>query len=195
MRTRLDTVALNARVREVLPIAMLADGSRMDVPVVVLSGAHKRPRLVCVTGIHGDEPEGLMTRCVIEAGIPAIGSEIGGLDIVTPDGTSVTKSRVQALMMHLGMVEGAVAPGQGRIVDQFEFAAPCGGFLNIGVPLGTEVNAGDALGLVRAPDGGVLDRIAMPHRGLLGAVRRAARVQAGERIARLFPPYPGVEAG
>jgi predicted deacylase len=92
------------------------------------------------------------------------------------------------------MLEGAVAPSQGRIVDQFELATPCGGFLDIAVPLGVELDAGDTLGLIRALDGAVRDRIVMPRRGLLGAVRRAPRVQPGERIARLFIPYQGVEA-
>jgi predicted deacylase len=319
MRNRLDTAAPSSRIREEICVAVLADGSRLDVPLIVITGAERRPRLVCVAGIHGDEPEGmralmeladeldpaalrgqlvlvpvanpsafgaglrmspidgldlnrifpgssqgsiserlahmlfnevllgadfvfalhswyatgevmpyveyghtiaataraslgaahaagfelirashwpqgLMTRCVNEAGIPAIESEIGGLGVITADGTSITKLCIRSLMVHLGMLEGAVAPSQGRIVDQFELATPCGGFLDIAVPLGVELDAGDTLGLIRALDGAVRDRIVMPRRGLLGAVRRAPRVQPGERIARLFIPYQGVEA-
>src|SRR4051794_27343226 len=46
--------------RRTLPIALLADGSRLELPIVVLAGSAPRPRLVCVAGIHGDEPEGML---------------------------------------------------------------------------------------------------------------------------------------
>jgi predicted deacylase len=141
-----------------------------------------------------DWPEGLMTRVVNEAGIPAIESEIGGLGIVSPEGTQRSKASVRALMAHLGMAEGDAVPWRGRIVEQFEIASPCGGFLEVPPLLGAELREGDTLGLVRALDGSVLERITMTRPGLLGAVRRAARIQPGERIARLFTDCHGPEA-
>lgn len=135
-----------------------------------------------------------MTRVVNEAGIPAIESEIGGLGIVSPEGTQRSKASVRALMAHLGMAEGDAVPWRGRIVEQFEIASPCGGFLEVPPLLGAELREGDTLGLVRALDGSVLERITMTRPGLLGAVRRAARIQPGERIARLFTDCHGPEA-
>ncbi len=306
--------------RRPLHVATLADGSRLDVPMIVLAGTAARPRVVCVAGIHGDEPEGmralmeladevdpaalrgqlvlvpvanptafaaasrvspmdgldlnrifpgradgsvserlahtlfeqilrgadfvfalhswhasgevlpyveyghvipataqasldaaraggfelirisdwpqgLMTRVVNEAGIAAMESEIGGLGMATPQGTERTKLSIRGLMAHLGMLDRQAAPWRGRIVDQFEIFAPCGGFLNIVPPLGAELSAGDTLGCVRSLDGSVIERIEVPRAGLLAAVRRAARVQPGERIARLFTDYTGAEIG
>jgi predicted deacylase len=305
--------------RSALQVAQLADGSRLDVPMIVLSGTQLRPRLVCVAGIHGDEPEGiralmeladelnpaalkgelvlipvanppafgagsrvspldgldlnrifpgrangsaserlahalfervlrgadfvfalhswyasgevlpyveyghaiagtaraslaaaraagfdlirvsnwslgLMTRVVNEAGIPAIESEIGGLGMTTQQGTARTKASVRAVMAHLGMIEDEVAPWQGRIVDQFELTSPCGGFLEVAVSLGTELRAGEEFGFIRALDGSILERITLARPGLLAAVRRAARVQPGEHLARLFTDHYGPEA-
>ena len=305
--------------RRSLPVAPLADGSCLEVPIIIVTGTVPRPRLVCVAGIHGDEPEGmralmeladelnpaalrgelvlvpvanppafgagtrtspldgldlnrifpgrpdgsasqrlahalfeqvlrgsdfvfalhswytfgevlpyveyghaiagtaqasldaaraagfaliristwpagLMTRVVNEAGIPAIESEIGGLGIPTKDGTARTKASIRALMAHLGMIEGKVAPWLGRIVDQFEIISPCGGFLDVSVPLGAELEAGAPFGCVRALDGSILERITLERPGLLAAVRRAPRVQPGEHIARLFIDYHGPEA-
>ena len=304
--------------RRSLTIAPLADGSMLEVPIAVLAGRAPHPRLVCVAGIHGDEPEGmralmeladelspeairgelvlvpvanppafgagtrtspldgldlnrifpgrpdgsaserlahrlfedvlrpsdfvfalhswytsgevlpyveyghtiaatapaslaaaraagfelirvsswpagLMTRLVNEAGIPAIESEIGGFGRPTADGTLRTKASIRAVMVHLGMLEGASTPWNGRVVDQFEVAAPCGGFLDVPLPLGAELRAGDTLGFVRALDGAVRERITVDRPGLLAAVRRAPRVQPGERIARLFADHSGPE--
>ena len=37
----------------------MADGTEPALPVLVASGASHAPRLVCVAGIHGNEPEGI----------------------------------------------------------------------------------------------------------------------------------------
>ena len=310
---------VNSSLRSQLQVTRIADGSRLEVPMIVLAGMQSRPRLVCVAGIHGDEPEGmralmeladeldptklkgelvlipvanpsafgagsrvspldgldlnrifpgrangsaserlahalfeqvlskadfvfalhswyssgevlpyveyghaiagtaraslaaaraagfdlirvsnwspgLMTRMVNEAGIPAIESEIGGLGMATRQGTARTKASVRAVMAHLGMIEDEVAPWHGRIVDQFEVMSPCGGFLEVAASLGTELKEGEEFGFIRALDGSILERITLARPGLLAAVRRAARVQPGELLARLFTNHEGPEA-
>jgi predicted deacylase len=42
-----------------LPVSAMADGSALVLPVLVATGGSHRPRLVCVGGIHGNEPEGV----------------------------------------------------------------------------------------------------------------------------------------
>jgi predicted deacylase len=37
----------------------MADGTELELPVLVTSGTSHAPRLVCVAGIHGNEPEGI----------------------------------------------------------------------------------------------------------------------------------------
>ena len=304
--------------RRTVPVAWLADGSRLEVPIITLAGCRRGPRLVCVAGIHGDEPEairalmeladeldpaaitgelilvpvanppafgagtrtspldgmdlnrifpgrpdgtaserlahalfaqvlrsadfvfalhswyrsgevlpyveyghamaataqrslaaaraagftlirvstwppGLLTQVVNEAGIPAMEAEIGGLGRPTKEGTDRTKASVRALIVHLGMLQGAAAPWAGRVVDQFEVKAPCGGFLDIPVQLGTELEAGERLGVVRALDGTLRERIVLDRPGLLAAVRRAPSLQPGDHVARLFTDFSGSE--
>jgi predicted deacylase len=42
-----------------LAAGTMADGTAVSLPVLVATGAAHRPRLVCVAGIHGNEPEGI----------------------------------------------------------------------------------------------------------------------------------------
>jgi predicted deacylase len=42
-----------------LPVGCMADGTEPALPVLVACGASHAPRLVCVAGIHGNEPEGI----------------------------------------------------------------------------------------------------------------------------------------
>jgi predicted deacylase len=42
-----------------LTVGDMADGTQPALPVLVASGAAHAPRLVCVAGIHGNEPEGI----------------------------------------------------------------------------------------------------------------------------------------
>ncbi|MFN8591964.1 MAG: succinylglutamate desuccinylase/aspartoacylase family protein [Thermomicrobiales bacterium] len=42
-----------------LPVAALAHGAEVGLPVLTVTGAAPGPRLVCVAGIHGNEPEGV----------------------------------------------------------------------------------------------------------------------------------------
>ena len=54
-----DTMPPRSRLRLQVAVATLADGTGLALPVLVATGASRRPRLVCVAGIHGNEPEGI----------------------------------------------------------------------------------------------------------------------------------------
>jgi predicted deacylase len=54
-----DSMAPRSRERMLLPVAAMADGASLALPVLVATGSSLRPRLVCVGGIHGNEPEGV----------------------------------------------------------------------------------------------------------------------------------------
>lgn len=52
-------LARNSRYPYLLPAGAMADGTTVSLPVLVAVGQAQRPRLVCVAGIHGNEPEGV----------------------------------------------------------------------------------------------------------------------------------------
>lgn len=74
-----STLARNARYPYALPAGKMADGTTVSLPVLVAVGQAQRPRLVCVAGIHGNEPEG----------ITALLELWGELDVETLQGTVV----------------------------------------------------------------------------------------------------------
>jgi predicted deacylase len=52
-------VPLRSRRRFSLTAGAMADGTALAMPVLVATGTSHAPRLVCVAGIHGNEPEGI----------------------------------------------------------------------------------------------------------------------------------------
>ena len=50
---------LRSRRAFALAAGAMADGTDLALPVLIVSGASRAPRLVCVAGIHGNEPEGI----------------------------------------------------------------------------------------------------------------------------------------
>jgi uncharacterized protein len=52
-------VALRSRQRLALPVGARDEEAEEALPVLVVTGNARRPRLVCVAGIHGNEPEGV----------------------------------------------------------------------------------------------------------------------------------------
>ena len=54
-----DALTPRSRRRFAIPVGAMADGGETTLPVLVATGTTRRPRLVCVAGIHGNEPEGI----------------------------------------------------------------------------------------------------------------------------------------
>ena len=54
-----DTLPARSRHRFIMPVGQMADGTELALPVLVATGDSRAPRLVCVAGIHGNEPEGI----------------------------------------------------------------------------------------------------------------------------------------
>ncbi|MDG4889766.1 M14 family metallopeptidase [Mesorhizobium sp. WSM4887] len=52
------TAAAGTVARGVIPVTVLAGGTRLDIPVVVINGAQPGPVFWVDSAIHGDEPEG-----------------------------------------------------------------------------------------------------------------------------------------
>jgi predicted deacylase len=54
-----DALPPRSRHRFIMPTGQMADGTSLALPVLVACGTMPAPRLVCVAGIHGNEPEGI----------------------------------------------------------------------------------------------------------------------------------------
>jgi N-alpha-acetyl-L-2,4-diaminobutyrate deacetylase len=129
---------------------------------------------------------GLMTRVVNEAGIPGMEAEIGGTGISTPENRTLYKTRIRALMGHLGMTASPQPSSPARIVDHVDLLAPEGGVLMIATRLGAEVGAGEKLAQISDLHNRPLAEVRSPSKGLVGAMRVASSVQVGELVFRLF---------
>ena len=132
-------------------------------------------------------PPGLMTRVVNEVGIPGIEAEIGGTGISTPENRTRYRACIHGLMVHLGMIEGVSGPtAPARIVDHVDLLAPEGGVLSVTTRLGAEVGAGEALAVVTDVHHRILGELRAPCDGLVGAMRIAGSVHAGDVVFRVF---------
>ena len=129
---------------------------------------------------------GLMTRVVNEAGIPGMEAEIGGTGISTPENRDLYKARIRALMGHLGMTASPQHTSPTRLVDHVDLLAPDGGVLMITTRLGAEVAAGEKLAQISDLHKRPLAEVRSPSNGLVGAIRLAGSVQAGELVFRIF---------
>jgi len=129
---------------------------------------------------------GLMTRVVNEAGIPGMEAEIGGTGISTPENRALYKARIRALMGHLGMAASPQPTNPSRLVDHMDLMAPDGGVLMITTRLGAEVAAGQKLAQISDLHNRPLAEVRSPSNGLVGAMRIAGSVQAGELVFRIF---------
>ena len=129
---------------------------------------------------------GLMTRVVNEAGIPGMEAEIGGTGISTPENRALYKSRIRALMGHLGMAASPQPTNPWRLVDHIDLMAPDGGALMITTRLGAEVAAGEKLAQISDLHNRPLAEVRSPSNGLVGAMRLAGSVQSGELVFRIF---------
>ena len=65
-----------------LSVGGMADGSELGLPVLVTSGTSRAPRLVCVAGIHGNEPEGITALVELWDEIEA--SDLAGSLVLVP---------------------------------------------------------------------------------------------------------------
>jgi N-alpha-acetyl-L-2,4-diaminobutyrate deacetylase len=131
-------------------------------------------------------PPGLMTRVVNEAGIPGMEAEIGGTGISTPENRALYKARIRGLMGHLGMITSPKPVHPARLVDHVDLMAPDGGALRITTRLGAQVVAGEMLAQISDLHGRAIADIRSPSDGIVGAIRIAGSVQAGELVFRIF---------
>lgn len=73
---------LNSRHRYAYRVSRMADGSQLSIRTLVLVGTTRRPHLVCVAGVHGNEHEGITA--LLELWDELTPSDVSGTLVIVP---------------------------------------------------------------------------------------------------------------
>jgi N2-acetyl-L-2,4-diaminobutanoate deacetylase len=130
---------------------------------------------------------GLLPKAAVNAGIPAMESEIGGLGASRAANAAFLLERIRDLMAHLGMTAApASARADGPVYRHCYLAAPASGVLRRVVALGDRVKAGDTLAEIRDLWGRPTSAVVAPVSGVLVTQRSYLSVTVGEPVFTLL---------
>lgn len=131
--------------------------------------------------VAADWPPGVLPKVAVNAGIPAMESEIGGLGDCRPENVAWLLERIRALMTHLGMTDRpAASAATGPCHRHCYVNAPVAGVLHRLATLGARVTAGETVAVIRDLAGNVVATIAAPATGIVVTERRYLSVARGK---------------
>jgi predicted deacylase len=132
----------------------------------------------------------------VDAGVPALYTEITGEGRCRPADVAIYKSALERLLHHLGMIDRAPAgqPPRWVVEDdgpqagflQVQNRAPVGGYFEAFVKAMDEVKAGQRVGVLRDPLSMPVLDVTAPHAGLVVFLRTYPRVHAGEPLCTVL---------
>ncbi len=151
-------------------------------------------RIFGLPWVWGTAPnEGRTLSAAHEHGVPGIYCETTGTGGCRDEDVSAYAQGLRRLMIHLGMLDGSVAPPPDqRVVEdptpesghlQVQNVTPVDGLFRAAVDLNDRVSEGDLLGTVTDLFGQVLFECRTEKGGTVILVRHLARVQAGDSLA------------
>ena len=139
--------------------------------------------------VAAEWPAGLLPKAAVNAGIPAMESEIGGQGVSHAENVGYLIARIRMLMAHLGMTSD---PEPNRMPRQTYrhcyIAAPLGGLLRITTRLGQSVRTGDELGQISDLWGRTTAVIMAPEDGVLVTERRTQSVGVDDNLFTILVP-------
>jgi len=156
--------------------------------------AQDASRAACIAAgyeliVAADWPAGLLPKPIVNAGIPAIESEIGGQGSSSAENVNFLIARTQMLMAHLGMTDHIEPCRVPRPIHRHCYVpSPTGGVLSIVSRLGEEVRVGDVLGEVYDIWGRLITTITAPETGILVTERRVQSVAMGDNLFTILVP-------
>lgn len=196
--------------RRTLPVALLADGSCLGVPIITLTGRSPGPHLVCTAGIHSDEPQAM--RALMELAGELDPAAITGALVLVPVANPPAFGAVTRTSPLDGMDLNRIFPGRRdgtaserlahtlfeQVLRSADFVLALHSWFRSGevlpyVEYGHAIAATAGRSLAAARDGSLRERIVLDRPGLLAAVRRAPNLQPGGHVARLFTDFSGRE--
>lgn len=124
---------------------------------------------------------GVCSFAAMQAGVPAIGLEIGGNGRCEPQHVALAKRGVRGVLAHLGMLAGTTEATPTQRVWRGDFTrCPVSGLFDPAVALGQYVTAGALLYRIRDLNGAIIHEQHAAHAGLVSAIRVFAAISAGE---------------
>ena len=125
--------------------------------------------------------QGVCSYAAMQAGIPAIGLEIGGNGRCEPAHVALAKQGLRGVLRQLGMLPHSAAAQPTQRVWRGDFTlCPVSGLFDPTVTLGSTVQAGDLLYRILDLKGQIMHAQRAAHAGLVSAMRVFAAIQAGE---------------
>ncbi len=176
----------------VLPLS----GYMLHADAEVLARQRRMARAFGLPIVWGTDPglEGRSLSVARDARVPAIYAEYLGGGRFDPAGVAAYVRGCLDVMAEFGMLHGRAAPaGEPQLVVeddrpgsghmQVNHPAPCEGFFEPAVALGTQVRAGDVLGRVVDPLGQRIEMIRARYTGMVIVLHTFPRVEAGTSVA------------
>ncbi len=136
------------------------------------------------------ERAGVLSFEAAKAGVPAVGTEIGGGARCLASDVALTRETVLGALYHMAVVPGEPAPNdEAEVVSGDWLLAEASGLFEPSVGLEQRVAADESLGAIFDPFGEVVARVRAPAAGVVLGLRSFPTVTAGELVA--FVPQPG----
>lgn len=131
-------------------------------------------------------PEGLLPRAAVEAGIPSVELELGGLGAQTSENLERGVAAVRAAAGWLGMVEKAGSARTARVVRRVDVPSPAPGRVRQLKTLGSEIDEAEPLFELRDHGGRVVESVVSPARGWVGVHVTYGWAGVGDTVVCVF---------
>jgi predicted deacylase len=139
---------------------------------------------------------GVLSYEAVMAGIPAIGTEVGGMGTCKEEDVHLYQSSLRGLLTHLNILDVPLPPpATGDIHAGDWIGTQVGGLFRALVKLGDEVRPNQAVAEVLDEWGDVRQQILSPVGGRVLGLRTFISIQAGDMAAIVLSPTPEAELG
>jgi predicted deacylase len=137
-----------------------------------------------------DWPAGMLPKCAVNAGIPAIEAEVGGQGATTMGNRAFIRERINALMAHLGMTghSSTAIDTLGCHWRHETIVASRQAVFRAEVEVGQKVVRGEHLGILHDLHGRERQALVAPAAGLVLTLRTSLYSTSGDPLVTLLVP-------
>lgn len=156
-------------VEDLAPFSLVYQNGRADLDRRALDLAAVYGLHYLIALPHGGGPiSGTTAAAAMEAGIPAVTPEAGGVGLLQEDAVALHLRGLRRVLLHLGMLEGRIEPlpAPTAIKDFVWVRAERGGFFRKRIGAGDRLRAGESLGQMADLWGTPQEEIASPVDGV-----------------------------
>jgi len=133
---------------------------------------------------------GTLSTALNERGVPAVGTELGGGGVASPDEVDVYRQGLLRLLGYLGIHGSPVTVDPPAVVEVTDdLLAPTSGLLDLAVGLGDRVRAGERVGSILDPWGGATP-LTVPLDDPVSHFRSFRMIRAGDTVVSIAREVP-----